>query len=632
MNDTIARILAPLNDEQMAVANCNGHCLVIAGPGSGKTNTISRKIAAALQDPDERIAAVTFTREAALELRARTISLAGRAAAPRLLVGTFHSVMNLMSFPNLAVDGRDVVFGRDIIAGRPWPFGKTKWKIVKEGLRRSFIHRALSELAIEDIKLEDASRIIEHVKSGRPATELRHEQLTQIYIDIMTRQKVIDFQDILLKTNAGLDSGAVPPLNVTRLFIDEYQDTDKPQFDMAAAHFRANVILTGVGDDDQSIYGFRNALGYEGMLLFERSFDAERLMLGNNYRSHAEIVCAATKVINHNLDRVDKTLVSIKGAGGKTAWRTFKTREEEAHAAAVYAGQALTASTSRQPCAIFARNNRRLDEVEARLQTLGIPYRRPPGESILNSVEVMIFSAAVQAVVKPEKKVIDQLLSWCQVDEQSIVKLEKLFRGAFVIGQAEDFDRAKVEDSVKEKWRAFVRTFTGWQSSLAAGADTLLVYGICEWLTSYAPDKRSENVLQIARDMFMPRRADPERGILAQTVQDRLKAIKMAQSKPEAKKEEGEDAPKVVELMTAHGSKGLEFDFVWIVGAEDEVFPAKDGTLEEERRLMFVAMTRARKDLMLSTGGGKPPSGFLKESGIERIVDPVDADPDLAAA
>ncbi|QUN45102.1 ATP-dependent helicase (plasmid) [Burkholderia contaminans] len=308
------------------------------------------------------------------------------------------------------------------------------------------------------------------------------------------------------------------------------------------------------------------------------------------------------------------------------------TLPEEAHAAAVYAGQALTASTSRQPCAIFARNNRRLDEVEARLQTLGIPYRRPPGESILNSVEVMIFSAAVQAVVKPEKKVIDQLLSWCKVDEQSIVKLEKLFRGAFVIGQAEDFDRAKVEDSVKEKWRAFVRTFTGWQSSLAAGADTLLVYGICEWLTSYAPDKRSENVLQIARDMFMPRRADPEQGILAQTVQDRLKAIKIAQSKPEAKKEEGEDAPKVVELMTAHGSKGLEFDFVWIVGAEDEVFPAKDGTLEEERRLMFVAMTRARKDLMLSTGGGKPPSGFLKESGIERIVDPVDADPDLAAA
>ncbi|MBW4947584.1 hypothetical protein KZW06_28905, partial [Klebsiella pneumoniae] len=140
---------------------------------------------------------------------------------------------------------------------------------------------------------------------------------------------------------------------------------------------------------------------------------------------------------------------------------------------------------------------------------------------------------------KPEKKVIDQLLSWCKVDEQSIVKLEKLFRGAFVIGQAEDFDRAKVEDSVKEKWRAFVRTFTGWQSSLAAGADTLLVYGICEWLTSYAPDKRSENVLQIARDMFMPRRADPEQGILAQTVQDRLKAIKIAQSKPEAKKEEG---------------------------------------------------------------------------------------------
>ncbi|VVE16249.1 MULTISPECIES: ATP-dependent helicase [Pandoraea] len=619
MNDAIARILAPLNDEQMAVANCEGNCLVIAGPGSGKTNTISRKIAATLQNRSERIAAVTFTREAALELRARTIALAGKQAASRILVGTFHSVMNLMSFPDLATDnGREVVFGRDIIAGRPWPFGKTKWKIVKEGMRRSFILRALSELAIEDLTLEEASRIIEQVKSGRPAAELRHEQMTQIYTDIMSRQKVIDFQDILLKTNAGLESGAVPPLNVTRLFIDEYQDTDKPQFDMAAAHHRANVILTGVGDDDQSIYGFRNALGYEGMQMFERSFNAERLMLGNNYRSHAEIVSSATRVINHNLDRVDKNLVAMKGPGGKTAWKTFKTQEEEAHAAARYAADALRFGSD---VAIFARNNRRLDEVEARLQSLGIPYRRPPGESILNSVEVMIFCAAIQAVVKPEKKVIDQLLSWCRVDEQSIVKLEKLFRGAFLLGQSEDFARAKIEDSVKEKWRGFVKLFTGWQSSLVIGADTLLIYGISDWLSSYAPDKRSQNVIQIARDMFMPRRADPERGILAQTVQDRLTAIKMAQSKRDEKKPEGADAPKVVELMTAHGSKGLEFDHVWVVGAEDDVFPAKDGTLEEERRLMFVAMTRARKDLMLSTGGGKPPSMFLKESGIERIVD-----------
>ncbi|WP_321816996.1 MULTISPECIES: ATP-dependent helicase [unclassified Paraburkholderia] len=624
MNDRVARILAPLNDEQMAVANCRENCLVIAGPGSGKTNTISRKIAAALQDSSERIAAVTFTREAALELRARTIALAGNEAASRLLVGTFHSVMSLMSYPELKTDvGREIVFGRDIIAGRPWPFGKTKWKIVKEGLRRSFVLRAMSELAIADLSIEDATRIIEHVKSGRPATEVRHEQLTAIYTDIMNRQKVIDFQDILLKTNAGLGSGAVPALNVTRLFIDEYQDTDKPQFDMAAAHYRANVVLTGVGDDDQSIYGFRNALGYEGMLLFERSFNAQRLMLGNNYRSHHEIVSAATKVIGHNVDRVDKSLVAMKGPGGKTAWKTFQTREEEAQAAAVYAQEALHIGSD---VAVFARNNRRLDEVEARLQAMGISYRRPPGESILDSVEVMIFCAAVQAVIKPEKKAIDQLLSWCHVDEQSIVKLEKLFRGTFLLGQAEDFARANIENSVKEKWREFVRLFTGWQSSLAAGADTLLVYGIAEWLTSHAKEKRSGNILQIARDMFMPRRADPERGIMAQSVQDRLKSIKTAQSKRDEKKTDGGAPAAVVELMTAHGSKGLEFDYVWVVGAEDEVFPSKDGVLEEERRLMFVAMTRARKDLMMSTGGGKPPSPFLKESGVERIIDENDTE------
>ncbi|WP_321935571.1 ATP-dependent helicase [Paraburkholderia sp. J8-2] len=614
MSALVRQILAPLNEEQMAVAMCQGPCMVIAGPGSGKTNTISRKIAALLQEANTRVVAVTFTREAALELRARTIALAGDASKPRLLVGTFHSVMQLMSFPEIRSE-----FGRDILEGRPWPFGRTKWKVVQEGSRRSYIARAMNEIGEPEMDIDDASRIIEQVKSGRTAQEVVHEKLAHVYEDILARHKVIDFQDILLRTIRGVKDGSVPSLNVTHGFIDEYQDTDLPQFEMARFLHENGTIVTGVGDDDQSIYGFRNALGYEGVLMFEREFRAERLMLGKNYRSHGEIVSAASRVIDRNLSRVEKTMIAMKGDGGRTRWQVFKTRDDEAHAAAVYAQEALRKSAT---AAIFARNNRRLDEVEAKLSRMGIPYRRAAGESILAKHEVMLFGKAIETVIKPERRAIDELLSWNGVTEDGLRKLDKCFRGSMVLGQADDFKRFDIDDETKKRWRDFVQLFTGWEETLKAGAESLLIRGIYEWLSVSAPDKRSQSMLDIARDMYSPRRANPDKGIDAQGVRERLAAIKAAREKADQKKEGEDEKATAVDLMTAHGSKGLEFDYVWIVGAEDEVFPAKDGALEEERRLMFVAMTRARIDLMLSTGGGKPPSPFLAESGIERIVPP----------
>lgn len=622
MSALVRQILAPLNDEQMAVARCEGPCLVIAGPGSGKTNTISRKIAALLQNRENRIVAVTFTREAALELRGRTIALAGEWAAPRFLVGTFHSVMQLMSFPDIRTD-----FGREILGGRPWPFGRTKWQIVGEGSRRAYIARALNEIGEPGLEIEDASRVIEQVKSGRAAKEFVHEKLTQVYEDILARHKFIDYQDILLRTIKGVKEGVVPTLNVTHGFIDEYQDTDDPQFEMARFLHQNDTIVTGVGDDDQSIYGFRNALGYEGMLRFEQEFQAERLMLGNNYRSHAEIVAASTRVIQCNLHRVEKTLVAMKGEGGTTGWQVCKSRADEAFAAAVYAQEALRSSAT---VAIFARNNRRLDEVEGQLSRMGIPYRRPPGESILGKHEVLLFGKAIETVIKPERRAIDELLAWNGVSEDGLKKLDKLFRGSLVLGQAKDFERFDIDDDTKKRWREFVQLFTGWQETLEAGAESLLIRGIYEWLSVSAPDKRSQFMLDIARDMYSPRRANPEKGVDAQGVRERLAGIKAAREKQAPKKDGEDEKATAVELMTAHGSKGLEFDYVWIVGAEDEVFPAKDGALEEERRLMFVAMTRAKRNLRLSTGGGKPPSPFVAESGIERIVVP-DESPEQAA-
>ncbi|MBN3760958.1 ATP-dependent helicase [Burkholderia sp. Ac-20365] len=602
-----ADVLDGLNDDQRAVATCERNAMVIAGPGSGKTSTLARKASLILQDPGRRLAAVTFTREAALELRERIVKLAGEECMPRLLVGTFHSTMQMMSFPHLC-RGK---FATEIMSSAKSGFGKKQWEIARESVRRLYISRAMAHLGL-DMEIEDASRIIEQVKSGRPAEEKIHEDLAYAYADVMERNGVIDFQDILLKTIQGLKDGHVTPLNVTDMFIDEYQDTDLVQFNWAEQHYLANVRLTGVGDDDQSIYGFRNALGYEGMLRFCSMFRAEQLMLGRNYRSHQEVLGPSVNVIRNNQGRIDKHLVANKGVGGAARWQTFGSRNDEAFAAASYGFDALRSNAT---VGILARTNRRLDDVEANLSARGIPYRRPPGESVLNRQEVEIFGTALQTIFKPDARSLDALLGWNGVGEDDLKGIKRAFNGQMIVGSPDDFRRNNISDDGKKRWQDFVKLFTGWQHSLNSGVENLLIHGVYEWLLIGAPDNRSKKMLEIAKEIYQPRRADAN-GNPAQSIKERLAAVKRAQ---DDRKEKENLKETVVELMTAHGSKGLEFDHVWIIGAEEGTFPAKDGALEEERRLMYVAMTRSRKDLVISTGGGSPPSLFIAESGIERV-------------
>lgn len=615
---SLPEVLVGLNDEQLAVALCDTNCMVIAGPGSGKTNTVARKAALLLSDPDRRVGAVTFTKEAAVELRERIVRFAGMDVAPRLHVGTFHGTNQLMSFPQ----SRKGPFAAEIFRGARSPFGTTPWKVVAEGTRRQYMLRAMADLGLE-LELDVATRIIEQIKSGNNPQELVHEQFVKAYTEIMERNERIDFQDILIRTNKGLRERLVSPLNVTDLIIDEYQDTDNIQFSWAAVHNAASIRMTGVGDDDQSIYAFRDALGFAGMERFATEFNAQRLMLGRNYRSHSEILLASGNVIGNNVGRIDKTLVSNKGPGGAARWRAFKSRNDEAFNAASLAAEALQ---SGQSVGILTRNNRRLDLVESVLSARDIPYRRPPGESILNQPEVAVFGAAVRYVIEPEPRGLDTLLSWCGVSESDLRGLHKAFGGNLALGNVEDFKRHGVSEEAKKKWRDFVRLYNGWQHTLAAKAENLLIRGVFEWLVSSASpvtakgsrDSGVEKRLEIAMEIFQPRPAEPDRKRPAQSIRDRLAALDRAEVQNRSK---AEDPTPKVDLMTAHGSKGLEFDVVWILGAEDEVFPAKDAGMEEERRLMYVAMTRARRDLTISTGGGKPPSPFITESGVERVQD-----------
>lgn len=612
----LERYLSELNPQQNAVALHKGHCLAIAAPGSGKTKTLAVK-AAHLLSQGATVGAVTFTRDAAMELRERILLIAGQKALPFLVVGTFHSIDLLMAFPAKAKSGS---MGSEILR-RGFSKLSRPWEIVREGKRRGFVMRAIEHSRL-DITIEEATSIIEGIKSGQVKPE-NDEQgiLASMYKSIMDRNGVIDFQDILLKTNQGIANKQISPLHCDYLLLDEYQDTDLLQFTWAMHHAKANSILTAVGDDDQSIYGFRRALGYKGMMDFAGQLKAEKIVLGTNYRSHAEVLEPAARLIGLNENRMEKALVSHKGRGGTALWDRYGDRIVEAETCCERAKKTLAAGNT---FGVLARTNKRLDAIEAQCIKHRIPYTRSDGDSLLKSYEMAVFLSGLSAILRLDNKDTDALLAWCGVAEQELIDLhEKL--GPDLLTKQTNHSRiianmTTVTDEGKKALRLVQRRFEEWGLMLSAGAVTYVVDKLHQLLTEHTTDKRSKTTLQIVAEIF-------SKAVVASTTEEdgasggagqmlaRVKRIQAMIKGPE-KEKEVEGNP--VALMTAHGSKGLEYDVVWILGAEDGSWPDEGSSMQEERRLFYVAMTRARKVLLISAAGKPPISPFVDEAEVER--------------
>jgi len=594
-----------LNSDQREVALCMGHCLTIAAPGSGKTKTLAVK-AAYLLNKGYTVSAVTFTRDAALELRERILLIAGSESLPRLLVGTFHSIDLLMAFPFKSRSG----MGTEILRAGHSKL-RRQWEIVKESTRRSIVDRAIAQAGIE-IERDEGTRLIEAIKSGhkKPATS-QEADLVKGYRDLLRRHGVIDFQDILLETNKAIANGDISPLRTDHLMIDEFQDTDSVQFEWAMQHSPQSTI-TAVGDDDQSIYGFRRALGYKGMTEFHDRLQATRIVLGLNYRSHEEILVPSAALIGKNQDRMDKALVSFKGPGGDAYWDRFGTRVEEARACHDWVRQALEAGSS---AGVLARTNKRLDEIEAQCVRNGTPYVRAEGGSILQSREMAVFVAAIGLLTRDNMLDADEVLAWLKVSEDEIQSIHRV-QGSKGIASIDKAALQKMTLSAPSRaaLSGLMRRCAHWRAIMDTGGVNLVIGWIYKLLAeNVAGDNRSARVLETIKEIFLKPVGASQSGL--KQMSDRLDRIR--------KKMEGRDAKKdgdssAVSLMTAHGSKGLEWDFVWIVGAEQGVFPDESASIQEERRLMFVAMTRARKHLRVSASGAKPLSLFVDEAGLMR--------------
>lgn len=594
MND----LVAGLNPEQREVALYRGHCLAVACPGSGKTKTLATKAALQLNE-GLKVAAVTFTRDAAIELRDRIVRLAEPGCKPRLLVGTFHSIDMLMAFPK-KFKGE---YGRNILAAMDSPFVQP-WNIVKEGVRRSYVLRAMQQAGLK-MMMDEASSIIERVKASPNAIDLdeSHRVLVETYLALMTESKHIDFQDIILNTNAALRNKTLTPLAVDSLLLDEYQDTDAAQYEWSVLHGRAGIPITAVGDDDQSIYGFRRALGYGGMDRFAKEFNALRVLLGTNYRCHAEILRSAEHLITRNTERIDKILHANKGPGGIVHWETFPSQMEEY---AAVAEEAYIASQENAGFAVIARTNKELTNIQGAMVSRGVRYRRTDGRSIFDCPEVQVFAAILRCIIKPVPNDVDMVLAWAGMNNEDTAEIRRLFGTNIRIGSSIDFKNSKVSEDGAKKWRSFAKKHAEWGSALLTNSFRAINLGVYEWLDENLQKPNSPEVLRVARSMF---------DVDNNTLQEQLQKCRNAELKSR-EDEKTDDSESVAWLITAHGSKGLEYDRVWIVGLQAGEFPSEKSSLEEERRLMYVAMTRARNMLWVSATKEGKPSMFAYESNL----------------
>lgn len=599
----MTEFLDKLNPDQRSVVDAKGHCLAIACPGSGKTSTAAAK-AAVLLLAGLRVVATTFTKEAAIELRDRIIKLAGEEHTSRLLVGTFHSLCLLQAFPGRA-KGR---FGREILSEVRTPF-QEQWDLVNTGAQFNYVGRAIREHGLK-MRVQDALSFIEVAKERGSVDHLDEDVagMVNTYIDVMQRSGKIDFQDIILKTNLALRAGTLSTLPTDALLVDEFQDTDLAMYEWIEHHGNNNVTLTVVGDDDQSIYAFRRALGYDGMGRYSKDFNAERILLNTNYRCHSEILGAAEFLINHNTERIPKRLFAEKGAGGIVSWESFKDIPTESSAVAEEAWQALDEGAS---FAVIAHTNRELVDLQRALIERDIPYRKAEGKSLFDCAEVQTFGALLRALIKPTENDIDMVLGWTGITDSDCKGIRELFGSAIRQGSTKDFEHSNVSEDGVKAWRSFAKNYNDWRQLMQQGHFQLLHVAVYDWLLETIEKPNSAYLLQTAGALY-----DPKDKTLAKHLQD-LRIIEMKARKDEKEGKEGGGMPQnVVWLMTAHGSKGLEFDRVWIVGVQHGAFPSEKASLEEERRLMFVAMTRAKEMLWISATKDKKPSQFLYESKV----------------
>lgn len=643
--------LAQLNENQRAaVEYCDGPQLVIAGAGSGKTRVLTYKIAYLLTHGYEAddILALTFTKKAATEMKERITQLVGPGKARRLWMGTFHSIFCRI----LRQEAARLGF-------------KSDFTIYDQTDSRSLVKSIIKEMGLDD-KQYKASSVQAQISNAKNALvtpsmylanaelmsydrQCRRPMIGQIYQQYWNRcyqSGAMDFDDLLLYTNILFRDHRDVLERYQHYFkyilVDEYQDTNRAQHLIVERLIQQHKRLMVVGDDAQSIYSFRGA-NIRNILDLQKHIEGTRLFkLEQNYRSTRNIVDAANSLIGHNRDQIRKTVFSENDQGSLLRLTgTHSDLEESYRVAEQIEEQHTLHGDDYETMAILYRTNAQSRTLEEALRKRGIDYRIYGGTSFYQRKEIKDVIAYLRLICNPaDEEAFKRIINYPArgIGDTTVGKMAAIVKN----GQTNFFqiclDPAATGIPVNAGTATKLRNFAAIITHLQELNATLSPYEVALAVVQHTGIKaelaadstiegraRRENVEELlsAIQSFVLEATEEGRDIhLIDFLADASLSADI-----EAHTAEDEERKDRVTLMTIHSAKGLEFRNVWIVGIEENLLPSEmalnePGGVEEERRLFYVAITRAERNCFLSYArsrfrNGKSESGrpsrFLKD-------------------
>ena len=617
--------LQTLNQQQFnAVTHDVGPVFVVAGAGTGKTRTLTMRIAYLIEqhhDP-ERILAVTFTNKAAREMKERVVELVGPSAMG-VWMYTFHA------------------FGLQILRRHIslLPYGyRLNFSVIDEDDGKKIIKDSIKALNLElkDYSVKALKGMISRYKTRRlDAFEINEEEM--IFLEYQRRlreEQLIDFDDLilytqeLLKTNKDLRE--YYQMYFEHILVDEFQDTDVIQYDILKMLGIKHKHVFVVGDPDQSIYAFRGSF-YGNNLKFIQDFKADKVVLDQNYRSTNKILEAANRLINHNQNRpAAKNLVSDLGPGHEVIYFNAPTDFRETFYVINEISRLQTEGYKLHEIAILYRNNALSRLFEDTLIKQGMPYIIYGGLSFYERKEIKDALAYVRVVIDPiQSFYLKRIINTPRrgIGNVSIQKLEEYARENG-LSLYDAIDEVPLSGKSKQAFIEFKESIESMQQQLnqLTHLDEILnmilhVSGYVDMLKEDKDESSDDRILNLRELVSVFKRSENfYEGSLLQKLSQLLDQIALYTDLDKTQNQE--DA---VILSTIHQVKGLEFKAVFMVVMEDSIFPSEFSTMmpsemEEERRVCYVGMTRAKRRLYMTSSRQRMVYGQMKMNFTSRFI------------
>lgn len=650
--------------QQEAVLYCDGPSLIVAGAGSGKTRVLTYKIAYLIQSgtEPERIMALTFTNKAAKEMKERIGAMVGFDVAEKIKMGTFHSVFaKILRRESFALEMTsnftiyDETDSKNLIADivREYKLETDSYKPTKI---KAKISKAKNELIEPDIYLSNPM-----IRENDEKDRMKYcGEIYKLYQDRLKVSSAMDFDDLLLNTFKLFRDNPSTRERYQEAFdwvlVDEFQDTNIAQMQVLMQLCRRKQNLVVVGDDAQSIYSFRGA-NINNILMFNNIFPkALTFKLEQNYRSTQTIVAGANSLIHHNVAQIDKHVYSKGDKGDKIHYIPFYTDRNEGE----YVAQSCNEVHRVEQCqwsdiTILYRSNALSRCIEEAMLQYKIPYRIHGGISFFQRADVKNMLGYLKLIANPnDDQAYKRIANWPKrgIGNKTIERISEIACKYHVpmlyVATEPDYFGLVTTDKTKAKLKEFgqiinsIEMFAAEHNALEVFDKVMDSFHLDEYIINLDEDSKTDMIVSeliSSIESFVEVRKEENRLEEASVVNYLQDVALLAEEVEEEKKD-------AVNLMTIHASKGLEYNTIYIVGCEEGIFPSKKSSqspqeLEEERRLMYVAITRAEKHCFITNAKRRwlygeeqknEPSRFISDIDDEFIEEvdayAVDDDPD----